>query len=258
MTHSMLAAVLVFALSAPAYADITVKSTSTAKGLGMSGTTTSVTYIKGLKMRVEATLGNKVVTNIYDVDAQKLYILNDKKKEADVWDMGAFAQELSKSVSDAGVQASLTPNGQTKSVGGQNADGYNIDIVVPATVAGSPMTIAMTGTSWIVKDAPGSSEYAAFYQGAADKGWIFTDPRAAQGAPGQAKAIAEMYRQFAQIGGMPYESQTDIKTQGEGIIAATMARMGGMSTTTTTDSVETGPLGDDLFVPPADYTLKQR
>lgn len=258
MTRSMLAAVLAFAISAPAYADVTIKSTVTGKGLGMSGTTTSVTYIKGLKMRAEATVGSKNVTSIYDVDAQKLYILNEKKKEADVWDMGAFSQELSKSVSAEGMRASLTPNGQTKSIGGQNADGYNIDIVVPANVAGNAVTIAMTGTSWIAKDAPGSADYAAFYKGAADKGWIFTDPRAAQGAPGQAKAMAEMYRQFAQIGGMPYESQMDIKAQGEGMVAAMMARMGGMSTTTTTDSVETGPLADDLFVPPADYALKQR
>jgi hypothetical protein len=258
MTRSMLAAVLAFAISAPAYADVTIKSTVTGKGLGMSGTTTSVTYIKGLKMRAEATVGSKNVTSIYDVDAQKLYILNEKKKEADVWDMGAFSQELSKSVSVEGMRASLTPNGQTKSIGGQNADGYNIDIVVPANVAGNAVTIAMTGTSWIAKGAPGSADYAAFYKGAADKGWIFTDPRAAQGAPGQAKAMAEMYRQFAQIGGMPYESQMDIKAQGEGMVAAMMARMGGMSTTTTTDSVETGPLADDLFVPPADYALKQR
>ena len=258
MTRSMLAAVLAFALSATAHADVTIKSTITGKGLGMSGTTTSVTYIKGLKMRAEATIGDKNVTSIYDVDAQKMYILDEKKKEANVWDMGAFAQELSKSVSPDGARASLTPNGQTKSIGGQNADGYNIDIVVPTNVAGNAVTIAMTGTSWIAKGAPGSAEYAAFYKGAADKGWIFTDPRAAQGAPGQAKAMAEMYRQFAQIGGLPYESQMDIKAQGEGMVAAMMARMGGMSTTTTTDSVETGPVADDLFVPPADYKLKQR
>ena len=65
------------------------------------------------------------------------------------------------------------------------------------------MTIAMTGVSWIAKGAPGSAEYSAFYKGAAEKGWIFTDPRAAKAQPGQAKAMAEMYTQFAQIGGMP-------------------------------------------------------
>ena len=258
MTRSILAAAIAFALTTPAWADVTINSTITGKGLGMSGTTTSVTYIKGLKMRTQASIGSKNVTTIYDVDAQKMYILDEKKKEADVWDMAAFSEQLSKSVSPDGTRASMTPNGQTKSINGQNADGYNIDIVVPANVAGNALTIAMTGVSWIAKGAPGSAEYAAFYKGAADKGWIFTDPRAAQGAPGQAKAMAVMYRQFAEIGGLPYESQLDIKAQGEGMVAAMMAKMGGMSTTTTTDSVATGPVADDLFVPPADYQLKQR
>lgn len=258
MTRSILAAVLAFALIAPAHADVTIKSTITGKGLGMSGTTTSVTYIKGLKMRAEAAIGGKTVTTIYDVDAQKMYILDEKKKEADVWDMAAFSQQLSKSVSPDGARASLTPNGQTKMIGAHNADGYNIDIVVPTNVAGNSVTIAMTGTSWIAKGAPGAADYAAFYKGAADKGWIFTDPRAAQGAPGQAKAMAVMYQQFAGIGGLPYESQLDIKAKGEGMVAAMMARMGSMTTTTTTDSVETGPVADVLFIPPADYTLNQR
>jgi hypothetical protein len=53
--------------------------------------------------------------------------------------------------------------------------------------------------------------------------------------------MAEMYRQFAQIGGIPMESQVDIKATGEGMVAAAMARMGGVSTATTIDSVETGP-----------------
>ena len=70
--------------------------------------------------------------------------------------------------------------------------------------------------------------------------------------------MAEMYTQFAQIGGIPVESQMDIKATGEGMVAAAMARMGGVSTATTIDSVETGPVADDLFAPPADYALKQR
>jgi hypothetical protein len=253
-----LAAVLAFVAGGSAFADATIKSTANSKGFGLTGVIKSVTYIKGLKMRVEATIGDKNITSIYDVDGQKMYILDAKKKEVDAWDMGAFAQEMSKSVSTEGMHANLKPNGQTKSVDGQNADGYDIDIVVPANVAGTPLTIVMTGVSWIAKGAPGSAEYSAFYKGAAEKGWIFTDPRAAKAQPGQAKAMAEMYTQFAQIGGIPLESQMDIKATGEGVMAATMARMGGVLTTTTIDSVETGPLGDDLFVPPADYALKQK
>jgi hypothetical protein len=260
MTRFLIAAALAAALAAPARADVTIHSTATGKGLGMSGTTKSVTYIKGLKMRTEATSGDKGAVTIFDVDAQKMYVVNDKKKEVDVWDMGAFSQEISQAVAVDGVQASMKANGQTKTVAGQNADGYDVNITVPATIGGAggmKVTMLLTGVSWIAKGAPGSADYAAFYQGAAEKGWIFSDPRAAKGSPGQAKAMAQMYAEFARIGGIPYETEMNIKAQGEGMMGAMMAKMGNVSTTTTTDSVDTAPIADSLFQPPTDYKLKQ-
>lgn len=258
MTRSMLTAFLAFLLWAPAHADVTIKSTGTGKGLGMSGTTTSTTYIKGLKMRIDSVAGKKSSTTIFDVENQKMYVLDSKRMEADVWDMGAFSQELSKAVSVEGMRTSMKPNGQTKSIAGHNAEGYDMEIIVPATVGGAggvQMTMVLNGVTWIVKGAPGTAEYAAFYKGAAEKGWIFSDPRAAKGSPGQAKAMAEMYTAFAKLGGVPYESQMDIKAQGEGMMGGLMARIGGMSTTSTTESIETAPLADDQFQPPADYKL---
>jgi len=261
MRRRLLPALLALAVSAAATADVTLKATATGKGLGMSGETSNVTYIKGLKMRSEAASGKASNVTIFDVDAQKMYILNDKKKEVDVWDMGAFTQEMGQAVAVDGVRASMTPNGQTKTIHGQAADGYDIEIVVPTVIGGPggmPVTMLLTGVSWIAKGAPGAEDYAAFYKGAAEKGWIFSDPRAAKGAPGQAKAMAQMYAEFAKIGGMPLESQMDIKADGEGPIAAMMAKMGGVSTTTIIDSVDTAPLDDALFQVPADYTPKVR
>jgi len=261
MHRRILPSLLALVVLAPAQADVTIKATATGKGLGMSGDTSNVTYIKGLKMRSEAASGKASNVTIFDVDAQKMYILNDKKKEAEAWDMGAFTQEMNQAVAVDSVQASMTPNGQTKTIQGQVADGYNIEIVVPATIGGPggmPMTMLLSGVSWIAKGAPGAEDYAAFYKGAAEKGWIFSDPRAAKGAPGQAKAMAQMYAEFSKIGGMPLESQMDIKAEGDGPIAAMMAKMGGVSTTTTIDSVDTAPLDDALFQVPADYTLKER
>ena len=50
----------------------------------------------------------------------------------------------------------------------------------------------------------------------------------------------------------------DIKAQDEGMMGGLMARIDAMSTTSTTRSVETGRLADDLFQPRADYTLNQQ
>ena len=260
MIRAMLAC-SAFALAFAAQADVTIKTTATGKGFGISGSTTSTTYIKGLKMRSDTSAGSKQLSTIYDVDAQKMYILNDKKQEAEAWDMAAFTQEISKSIPAEGVEASITPNGQTKTINGQPAEGFDVKIVVPATIGGPgglPVTMLLSGISWIARGVPGAADYAAFYSGAAEKGWIFSDPRAAQGAPGQAKAMAQMYAEFAQIGGLPYEANMDIAVEGDGPVAAMMAKMGGVSTTTTIDSVETGPLDDALFQVPANYKLKER
>lgn len=261
MTGRMLTALLATALGAAAQADVTIRSTGTGEGLGMSGDLSSTTYIKGLKMRVDGTTGRKSNSTIFDVENQKMYVLNAKKKEAEVWDMAALSQEISSSVALGNAAVSLKPNGQTRDVGGVSTVGHDMEIAVPATLGGAggmAVTVLLTGTTWIAKGAPGSADYAAFYSGAAEKGWIFSDPRAARGAPGQAKAMAQMYSEFAKLGGLPYESQMNITLSGEGPLAGLMSRMGGISMTTTTQSVDTAALADDLFQPPADYSLKQK
>jgi hypothetical protein len=123
------------------------------------------------------------------------------------------------------------------------------------------MTVTLAGPVWIVKNAPGAAEYTAFYKAAAEKGWTFGDPRAAKAQAGQAKAMAEMYRKFAEIGGIAYESDIQIKMGmegGGGPMAGMLAKMGNMSLQTKIDDVQAGPLADDLFSPPAGYKLNQR
>src|SRR5262249_5789905 len=98
MTRIIVVTVLAVGVTAIASADVTIKQTMTGKGLGLSGTSPGTTYIKGNKMRTDAMLGDKTQSTIFDIDAQKMYIFDSKKKEADVWDMAAFASEISKSV----------------------------------------------------------------------------------------------------------------------------------------------------------------
>ena len=70
--------------------------------------------------------------------------------------------------------------------------------------------------------------------------------------------MSEMYRQMAALGGIAYETETNIKLEGSGPLAGMMAKMGGMSMTTTVTEVSTGALADDLFAVPAGYKLKER
>lgn len=261
MNRIFAATVLVLGLACPADADVTLKQTTSGKGMGFSGNAPAITYIKGNKMRSDVVMGDKTHSMIFDVDAQKLYVFDSKKKEADVWDMATFGAELAKSVEVSGAKASLKPNGQTKQIAGHSAAGYDMEVSMESAMGGSKdmmMTVTLSGPVWIVKNAPGSADYAGFYRAAADKGFIFSDPRGAKAQPGQAKAMAEMHRQVADIGGIPYATDVQIKMSGSGPLAAVMSRMGNVTMTTTVDGVEVGALADTLFAPPAGYKLNQK
>jgi hypothetical protein len=258
MKRILMVAGLAVVLTAPLSADVTIKAMNTGKAMGMGGDLQTTTYVKGMKMRVDTVTGDTTRTSIYDVENQKLYMFDNKKKEADVWDMAQFSAEMSKAVSVQGMTASIKPNGQTKQVAGKTANGYDIAIAVPADTGGMKMTMNLAGTTWVVKGAPGTADYVAFYKAAAEKGWIFSDPRAAKGQPGQAKAMSQMYEQFAKLDGLPYATDMNIKASGEGPMAGLMAKMGNMTMTTTTESVDTAALSADLFAPPAGYKLNAK
>jgi hypothetical protein len=261
MRCTFVTTVLVLVLGLTAFADATIKQTTSGKGMGMSGTMPGTVRIKGNKMRSDTTMGDKIQTTIFDLDAQKMYIFDSKKKEADVWDMAAFATEISKSVDTSNAKASFTPNGQTKQIAGHTADGYDMMISMDAAAGGGKdmqMTVTVQGPVWMVKKAPGAADYNRFYKAAVEKGWIFTDPRAAKGQPGQAKAMAEMYKQIAEVGGIAYETDMQIKMGGSGPMGGLFAKLGTMSMSTIVDGVDTGSLSDDLFAPPAGYKLKAK
>jgi opacity protein-like surface antigen len=261
MKRLALAALVVVAASAPAFADVTIKSTVTGKGMGMSGTMATTTYIKGNKMRSDTVAGDTTRTTIFDVDTQKMITFDSKKKEADVYDMQRMAEDMAKNVTVSDMKATVTPNGKTRDVAGRSATGYDMEITLPATMGGPggmKMTVHLTGPIWVVKGAPGTQEYLAFYKNAVEKGWFFTDPRSAKAQPGQAKAMAEVYRQLAATDGIAYEQEMNIKMSGEGPMAGMLARMGNISTTQTITSVDTAALAADLFAPPAGYKLKEQ
>ena len=264
MQRTVFATLLAFGLVLPAYADVTIKMTTGGRGMGLSGNAAGTTYIKGNKMRTDLQMGDKIQTTIFDLDGQMMYMFDSKKKEADVWEMAAFGAQLGQQVDATNIKASVKPNGKNKAFGTRTADGYDIEVSVPANMGGNKdqqMTVTLTGPVWIVKDAPGTADYNQFYRAAAEKGWILGDPRAAKGQPGQAKAMTEMYRQFAEIGGVAYETDIQVKMGmggGGGPLGGLLGKIGNITMTTVVNDVQAGPLADDLFAPPAGYKLNPK
>ncbi len=118
-----------------------------------------------------------------------------------------------------------------------------------------PVTIVMAGPVCLSKDAPGHADFTGFYNYAAQKGFIFTDPAAAKAQPGMAKGMAQMLKTWADAG-IPLNSDVAISFQGEGPMAQMMNKMAGGKMTTDTTKIETGALSADLFAVPAGYKTK--
>jgi hypothetical protein len=263
MKQAILASGLMLLTAVAARADVKMTQTVSGKGMmGIGGNSTSTTYIKGLRMRTDTASGDTVRSMIFDVEHQKIYMFDSKKKEVDVWDMADFGQQTGTMIDASAMKGSLKPNGQTKVIAGKTATGYDMNISMPTRMGdaknGMDMLVTLSGPTWIVKGAPGTADFQKFYLAAAERGFIFTDPRAAKGQSGQAKAITAMYKEMAATGGVPYETTMDIKLGGDGPMAAMMSKMGGISMTNTVQTIEAGPLADDLFAPPAGYKLSPK
>lgn len=244
-------------VSAPAAADVTVNATTTGKGLGQAASGQSVTYVKGNKMRTETVMGDNTIVSIIDLDAQRMYTVNVKKREADAYDLAKMRADIDKAIGSAEATVSFKPNGQKKTVMGVSCDGYDLLISMPAGQQGMEMTMTMSGPAWVAKGMAGFADYAAFYQAAVDKGMFFQNPQQAKAQPAQTRGLAEMYRAIAATG-MPLEQEINIKMDGSGPLAGMMAKIGNMSIGNQVTAVSTGALSDDLFAVPAGFKVKNK
>lgn len=243
------------ACSLPAAADVTLRQKVSMAGM-MSMQGESVTYIKGHKMRVESNMGKHSTVMLMDVDAKKTIILEGKKAEA--FDMSEMMAQQAL-INDASVEFDLKPTGKKREVAGQSCDEHQLDMTVHAKAAADNpmgnMDIRMTGPGCSVKGAPGLDEYVAFYDHAVKVGYFFADPRAAQANPGRERAMTMMARKMAETG-MPYWSSFKVSIEGDGPMAAMMAKVAGMTLESTVTEVSTAPLADDLFQVPAGIKVK--
>ncbi len=238
----------------PAAADVTIKSQ-----IGMSGVATmagdSVTYIKGHKMRIESNMGKNSSIMLMDLDAKKTIIINGNKAEA--FDLSKLMQQQTV-IAETSVNWDFQPTGKTRQVAGQTCNEGTVTIKVHATPGqDNPMgalDVKMSGPTCTVKNAPGLAEYLAFYEYAVKTGYFFGDPRAAQAQPGRERAMTVMQKKMAESG-LPYWSSFKMTFEGEGPMAAMMAKMA-VSTETTVTEVSTASLSDELFQVPAGVKVK--
>jgi hypothetical protein len=261
-TTGLLCLMAGFGLAGPAHADVTVTQTTSGKAAIMNVGGQSTTRIKGNKMRIDQTRGDDTLSTILDIDGQQMISLDSKKKEATIMPLAQIQEAMSKVASSpSALKTKVTPTSEKKQVAGFSCTVYDVGIAMPFSPTGSEdmaLTMTMSGPACLSKDVPGYADFARLYRSAAEKGFIFGDPRQAKGpAASQAKGITELYRAMAEAG-VALEQTMNIGFEGSGPMAAMMSRMGKSSMTTTVVKIEEGDVAADLFAVPADYKVKKQ
>jgi hypothetical protein len=234
--------------AAPAFADVTIKMSMATSGGPMVMEMSSVTFIKGMKMRTDASVMSQETSIIIDVAAKQQLMINHATKQVEDFNPAAAMAALPLSFGEASV--SMKPSGQTKEILGRTCTGFTLQVNMPMTINGETVTMTMAGSVWIAKDAPGVAEYQAFYKASTAAG-LAASPLSS--GP-QGKEMAEMQKAFAE-NGIPFEQTMQISVEGSGEMAQAMSQMG-MGMVMKVTSISTDPIPDTTFAVPAGYTKK--
>lgn len=235
-------------VSLPAHADVSMKTTVTIAGptvVEMS----SVTYLKGSKLRTDMKAGGQDMSLVVDLTTKEQLLLNHGTKEIQKFDSSAAMAALPVTIGE--VTVSSKPTGEKREILGRSCQGYALRVSMPMTVGGETVTLVMDGPVWVTADGPEAAEYRRFYKEAAAAG-INATPLA-QGP--QAKGLAEAQNALAALG-IPLEQEMRLSMEGGGQMAAAMSQMQASMKTSVTD-VSMAPIADAVFALPSGYTRKQ-
>jgi hypothetical protein len=254
-------------------ADVTVTISSSIEGglaAGPSNTGMSskvVTKISGTRSRTDVDLGDQVVTTIIDTQANQMYLLRPEEKTAQLFpvDAGAAGQSTGPA-----IDAEVKPTGRTRDIDGVSCSEFTVmmkmNMAAMAAGTGSslpPEATAMlkdvflrvTGSTWVAKDAPGATDYAAF-QKAASRVALSALSRASGGASSPIPSGMErLFTGFPEAIGIPYLTELTTAVEGTGQFVALLQGMAQMKITSKVTGVSTEPIAADAFTVPEGYTV---
>ena len=191
--------ILALACVLAARADFSYTSTrkATQGPAAAAGDQTTKHYFKGQKLKTESA----TTSTILDLDAQTITTIHHAQKNYTVMKFSDMAQTLKSAGVDAKIDVKET--GQRKNINGFNATEVLMTMAMDSPdMAKGGMKMQMEFSMWLSPDVPGTQELRAFYQKNMDK-----VPWAAMagggGQPGMQKAMADMQKKMATLGGVP-------------------------------------------------------
>ncbi|MDE3166934.1 MAG: hypothetical protein KGN36_14100 [Acidobacteriota bacterium] len=192
--------------------------TTTRKGGpgGAPGGTETRHALKGQKMMTQ----DAQISTILDFDAQTITTINHSARTYKVTKFSDLAHTMQSAQVEP--QLDIRETGQKKNVNGFNASEVIMTLAVDSPqAAASGMKMSMEMDMWLSSEPPGAQEMRAFYQ--RNKGRFPWQAMASGGGnPSMQKAMADMQRKMADLGGVPVQMVMRVKPGGNGAQAAQM------------------------------------
>ena len=201
--------------SAAAYADFSYTTTRKAQGPTAAAAPSSTKYYyKGQKMMTDS----DATAMIMDFESQTVTTVHKTQK---TWSVTKFS-DVGQVVKQADIDAKMDvkETGQKKMINGFNATQVIMTMEMDSPqMSQAGMKMQMEVDTWLSSDVPGAQELKAFHQkNARNMPWAAMTGNAA----GMQKAVADIQRKMANIGGVPLLQVVKVKSAGGGAQAAQM------------------------------------
>ncbi len=237
-------------------ADVKITETIANTTAGRKRQGERVTFIKGLKMRVDTVLDGERIVRVYDVSAGKVMFLDAKHREAKVKDFAAIKAAAERKIRTRNVTTSMVPTGHQKEFFGNVCEEHTFAIRVPLS-KDAQIALLMTGTAWIARTAPGADEYVRFAKVASERGLELGGDSDNLILVALAHAQTELYRMIGELRGVPFAIDTNIKFE-KGALGALLNKVGSGTRISNVTALSVEPISDHHFTVPDDWRTRMK
>jgi hypothetical protein len=278
MRRGMLGIAVALMCVASVSADLMITTSTSIEGAmaaaaGGAPTPKIVTRIKGNKARTDIDINGVTTSTIVDLATKQMTLLRHDDKTAQLIYPGSGIVPTAKGpIPMPKIDTTVKPTGQKRDISGVSCSEFAITMTMDMSSMGGRsdmppeaaamfkgLTMKMSGSAWVAKDAPGAAEYVT-YQTAAAKmalsafgGAVAAGGRGGMGAMPQ--GMEKLIAGFAEAPGIPYLTELTMTMEGNAQIAAMMSQMGQMKIISRVTDVSTAALADTAFAVPEDYKM---
>ena len=117
--------------------------------------------------------------------------------------------------------------------------------------------LRVTGSTWVAKDAPGATDYAAFQKAAARAAMSALSRASGSGGASSPlpSGMERLFTGFPEATGIPYLTELTTAVEGTGQFVALLQGMAQMKIVSKVTGVSTEPVAADAFTVPEGYTV---